>query len=426
MTQRLESGPAWVLALWAMAASFSAYFCMYAYRKPFAAAGFEGESFFGSGVGLKTALVIGQIVGYTISKFMGIKVCSEMGAGSRGRALMVMILAAQGALLAFALLPGSWKVAAMCLNGLPLGMVWGVAVSYLEGRRASEVMLAGLSCSYIVASGVVKDAGIGVMRAFGTSEAWMPFVTGALFLPAFAVSVWMLERLPPPTARDIEERTRRAPMMASERWAFLTRFLPGMVMLLGVYFLLTAYRDFRDNYGVEVFRELGYGETPGIFTRTEVPVAFGVMGCLALISLARSNRVGIGLVFLMMTAGVVLMGAATLAFDGGRVSGAWWMTLVGLGAYMAYVPFGSVLFDRLIASTRVVGTAVFAIYVFDAVGYTGSVGVQLFKDLGASSSTRLEFFRGLTYAMSGVGVVLLGGAYAYFAVRHLRGGAGRG
>ena len=45
------------------------------------------------------------------------------------------------------------------------------------------------------------------------------------------------------------------------------------------------------------------------------------------------------------------------------------MILNGLGVYLAYVPYGSVLFDRLIASTGVVSTAVFAIYVADFIGY---------------------------------------------------------
>ena len=44
----------------------------------------------------------------------------------------------------------------MFFNGLPLGMIGGLVVRYLEGRRASELLLAALSCSFIVASGAVK------------------------------------------------------------------------------------------------------------------------------------------------------------------------------------------------------------------------------------------------------------------------------
>ena len=73
----------------------------------------------------------------------------------------------------------------------------------------------------------------------------------------------------------------------------------------------------------------------------------------------------------------------------------------------SYLVYGSVLFERLIAYRRTVGTAVFAIYVADALGYTGSVVVQLWRDLFAGEGTRFDFFRIFSYAMSVGGVVLL-------------------
>lgn len=87
---------------------------------------------------------------------------------------------------------------------------------------------------------------------------------------------------------------------------------------------------------------------------------------------------------------------------------------MGLGSYLAYVPYNSVLFDRTIAATRAAGTAVFAIYIADAIGYSGSVAVQLYKDLGQSSLSRLAFFQGYTYFTSILGTILLIGSCIYF------------
>jgi hypothetical protein len=115
-----------------------------------------------------------------------------------------------------------------------------------------------------------------------------------------------------------------------------------------------------------------------------------------------------------MTAGVALLGLSTLALEAGLINGFWWLTFTGLGSYLAYVPYGSVLFDRLIASTRVVATAVFAIYLADAIGYTGSVGIQLYRDLAASDLSRLGFFKGFTYFMSALGMVCLVSSCLYF------------
>lgn len=439
LTRLLERAPTPVFVTYAVLAAFTTYFCMYAFRKPFAAATFEGEEFFGSGVELKTALVISQIIGYTISKYLGIKVCSEITPGRRAFALVFLIVWAELALVLFGVLPTNYKVVAIFLNGLPLGMIWGLVVWYLEGRRTSEVLLAGLSCSYIVSSGVVKDLGRAFMAGRAAewwshvpligpsisswmgavSETWMPAVTGLHFLPVFLLAVWALQQIPRPSAADVAARGEREPMRHSDRMAFLKQFAFGLGLLCVSYFFLTAYRDFRDNYQVEIFNGLGYAykENRAIISQTETLVMFGVMGALAALSLFKDNRRGLLGAFAIMIFGTVLLGISTLLLDARLISGFWWMTLTGLGSYLAYVPVGSVLFERILASTRFSGTAVFAIYVADAIGYTGSMGVQLYRDLAQSNVSRLGFFQSFTYFMSVLGAVCLAGSCIYFLRR---------
>ena len=138
------------------AVSFSTYFCMYAFRKPFAVSGNEDATSGLWHLKWKTLFVISQIVGYTLSKYLGIKVCSEIKRSQRAAALVLLIVWAEAALVLFALVPPVWKAAALFLNGLPLGMIWGMVVGYLEVRCTSELLLAGLSCSFIVSSGMVS------------------------------------------------------------------------------------------------------------------------------------------------------------------------------------------------------------------------------------------------------------------------------
>jgi hypothetical protein len=83
----------------ASVAAFSAYFSMYAFRRPFTAATFEGQVFAGGVIGLKTALILSQILGYTISKYIGVKICSEANATRRGPLLLGLIAMAWGSLL---------------------------------------------------------------------------------------------------------------------------------------------------------------------------------------------------------------------------------------------------------------------------------------------------------------------------------------
>lgn len=390
---------------------------MYAFRKPFAAAAYSGYEV--GGLTLKATLVISQVFGYAISKYIGIKVCSEITRNHRLYALIILILCAEVSLILFALVPIHWKVFAIFLNGLPLGMVWGLVVLYLEGRRTSELLLAGLSCSFIVASGVVKDVGRALMMNFQISEWWMPALTGLCFLPFFLTAAWLLDKVPPTSQDDIAERVDRKPMDNTERRKFVLHFLPGLVLLVITYFFLTAYRDFRDNFGIEIFSSLGYAGELAIFTRTETIVAFGVICALMALNLIRNNLFGLLGVFTLMTLGLLLMGASTVLFEADRIPGFWWMTLVGLGSYLAYVPFGSVLFDRLIAHTSVVGTAVFAIYLADAIGYTGVIAVLLYKEVWHSGETSLMFFQRFTYFMSVGGALLIASGGAYFIRRRI-------
>ena len=421
----------WALNLCAMTTAFLAYFCMYAFRKPFAAGTYEGLAFFGSEVELKTAFVIFQIIGYALSKYLGVKFCPEVTRNNRAIMLIALILVAEFALVLFAVLPEQLKIAAMFVNGLSLGMIWGLVVWYLEGRQTSEVLLAVLSCSFIISSGIVKDVGRALLNGvapLGTdsalqlapvSEFWMPAATGIVFFLPFLASVWVLNQTPDPTKEDELVRSARTTMNARDRVQFVRRFFPGLVMLVFAYILLTAFRDFRDNYTVEVLHELGYENRIGTISSMETLIAFLVLGSLALIYFIKDNQKAMFAIFVIVAGGTALVGVATLLRQREIISGYWWMVAVGLGSYLAYVPYGSVLFDRLMASTRAAGTAVFAIYIADALGYTGSVVVQLFNDLIVGEQSRLEFLETLGYLVSGLGAASIVGAGAYFLRRPL-------
>lgn len=65
-----------LLILWAGGAALLSYSLVYALRKPYTAASFEGLEFFGSDY--KVAVTTIQILGYVIAKFFGIKIISEL------------------------------------------------------------------------------------------------------------------------------------------------------------------------------------------------------------------------------------------------------------------------------------------------------------------------------------------------------------
>jgi hypothetical protein len=189
------------------------------------------------------------------------------------------------------------------------------------------------------------------------------------------------------------------------------------VSLTALFTLLTAYRGFRDDFAANIWAELGWADEPTIFTLTEIPVALVVLAGLALLYRIGDNRRAFFAVHAMMAAGTILVGLATLAHAAGWLSAIPWMITVGVGLYLAYVPYGCVLFDRLIAYTGAVGTAVFMIYVTDAFGYAGQIIVLLYKNFGQADVSWVAFFTGFSYVTAIVCTTAFGISAWYFSRR---------
>ena len=395
-------------------AGFCAYFSMYAFRKPFTAATFEAVPGWPFALDYKIALVIAQAAGYFLSKLIGVKVISEIDPARRGGAILLLIGLGWLALVAFALIPAPWNVLALFFNGLPLGMIWGLVFGYMEGRRVSEVLGAILCASFILSSGVVKSVGAWLMIAAHISPFWMPAAAGAVFFPLLFLSVWLLSALPPPNAQDEAERVKRAPMDAAERAAFLRADAPGMILLVIAYVLLTAFRDFRDNFAAEIWTALGYGKEAGVFTASELPVAVISLVALGAVMAVKDNFRALMVIHGIVFAGFLFLGGSTLAFQAHLISPLAWMILAGAGLYMGYTPFNAMLFDRLVAFSGRVATAGFLIYVADASGYLGSVALLLWRNFGGFHLDWLQFFTLSAYATSVAGAVLTAGAALYF------------
>ena len=398
-------------------AGFSAYFSMYAFRKPFSAATFAVVPGWSFALDYKIALVIAQVVGYALSKFIGIKVISELDPSRRASAIVVLILLSWLALVLFALVPAPWNVVFMFLNGLPLGMIWGLVFGFMEGRRTSEVLGAAVCASFIVSSGAVKSVGKLLMAHWHVSPFWMPTIAGALFLPLLFLSVVALSALPPPSALDEAARVRRAPMDARARLGFLAAYGIGIGLLVTAYVLATALRDFRDNFAAELWTGLGYGNVATVFTTSELPVAILALAALGLIIVVRDNTRALMVIHAVIIGGLALLGAATLAFQAGWIGPMAFMILTGAGIYIAYTPFNAMLFDRMIAFSGRIGTAGFLIYVADAAGYFGSCALLLWRNFGLTQLNWLQVFSASAYGTSVVGIALVGLSAAFFLRR---------
>ena len=418
--QALEKANPVLFTTFAGLAGFAAYFSMYAFRKPFSVAIFGPVPGWHFALDYKIALVLAQVLGYAVSKMIGVKFIAEVTPNRRAAAIVVLIFISWLALLLFAVLPAPWNVFAMFLNGLPLGLIWGLVFGFMEGRRTSEVLGAILCASFIVSSGAVKSVGKLLMDGWHISPFWMPAAAGALFFPLLGVSVWVLSQMPAPSPQDEAARVRRAPMDSAARMRFLQRYGVGIALLVLSYVLTTAIRDFRDNFAAEIWTALGFGQAAAVFTASELPVAVLSLTVLGVIIVVRDNTKALLVIHGVVIAGLALLGLSTLAFQAGLLSPLVWMILSGAGLYMAYVPFNAMLFDRLIAASGTVGTAGFLIYVADASGYLGSCALLLWRNFGLVQLNWLQVFTASAYGTSVLGTILMGLSALYFVRKTAR------
>lgn len=403
--------PDMAVTLLASLAAFSCYTSMYAFRKAFAAGTFEHLSYLH--IDYKVWLVLAQMIGYTLSKFYGIRFIAEVTSKKRAIYLIRLIVIAWLALFAFALVPAPWNIIFMLINGFPLGMIWGLVFSYLEGRRTTEFMGAVMSISLIFASGFVKTVARTLMSLAHMSEYWTPFFTGLLFMLPFLLSVFFLELIPGPTKEDQQLRTKRMPMDAAQRKNFVMSFLPGIVLTLVIYVLLTILRDMRDNFEVEIWATFNIHDNH-IYTQTDTIVSLAVLVIMGLLILIKDNLKAFTVIHLIIITGCVLAGVTTWIFDHHYLNPVPWMCMVGLGLYMAYIPYNAIFFERMIANFHFKSNIGFIIYISDSMGYLGSASVLIFREFNTTNISWGIFFKDTVYAVAIIGGICAIASLIYF------------
>jgi len=392
------------IALYAALVSFGTYVFIFGFRKSFTVCTFDGLTF--GPIAYKTALVISQMLGYLLAKFYGIRFISGMQKTNRYKTIFLLTGIAWAAWLLFAIIPAPYNVVFLFINGFPLGMLWGVVFSYVEGRRSTDFIGAALAVSFIFSAGWVKSVGGWLLLNFHITEFWVPFCTGLVFAIPLMICVYGLEKVPPPSAQDELLRTTRVPMTSLDRKSLIKQYLPGVIAFVAIYLFATIFRDIRDNFSADMWKEMGYVSRPSIFTETETPITIFILILMGAVVAIKNSFKALMVAHVFILFGFIIAGLSTYFFTHGKLDPFWWMLLVGLGLYLVYIPFNSIFFDRLIAAFSMKGNVGFFIYVADSVGYVGSVSVMLVKEGMTLKIKWTQFFSQSVMILSFVGIFI--------------------
>jgi MFS family permease len=398
------------LTLYISVLIFCMYSCIFAFRKPFTVATFGEKEMLG--ISYQTLLIISQVIGYMLSKFAGIRFISSLKRTGRWKSTVMIMSGAWLSLLLFAILPDWAGVLCFMANGFLLGFMWGIVFSYAEGRNATDFIGSVLAVSFIFAGGFTRSVGKWLMTDYGVSQDWMPFMTGLIFAVPLVLLIYLMERVPAPDAKDIENRVERKSMNADDRRKIIREFSAGIIVLCIVYTFLTIIRDLRDNFMANIWNELGYANDYTVFARSETRISFFLLLMMGSLVLIRKNIIAFRVIHLLIISGFLLAGISSALFYSGNMQGAWWMQAVGLGLYMAYIPFNAIFFDRMIATFRISGNVGFLIYITDAFGYLGSVSIMLAKESLRFQIPWADFYSGGVIIFAAIGAI--GTAYSMF------------
>jgi MFS family permease len=393
------------LILHASLSAFIVYTCMYAVRKPYTASSFEGLEQFG--ISYKVVLVTSQVIGYMLSKFIGIKVISEVQPNSRPKYIIGLIVIGWLALLFFAIVPFQFKFIFLFLNGLPLGMIWGLVFSYLEGRKFTDLMGSLLATSFIISSGIAKTVGRHILSSTNFDQWWMPFITASLFLLPLLIFTYLLSKVPAPTIEDQKERSPRFPMNHKQRGEFIRKYGVLMIAPVVTYMLLTALRDFCEDFSLELWIETKQASTIYLFTQTSTVAGFIVMGLVGLLFLIRNNFKAFQTIHIFVVLGFLLCIVSTYLFQINLLNPISWMICSTTGLYMGYVSCNSIYYERMIASFQIQGNVGFVMYIADAFGYLGTVFVLLIKEYFEWQVNWVSFFTIAFYVASFLGIIFI-------------------
>jgi hypothetical protein len=185
--------------------------------------------------------------------------------------------------------------------------------------------------------------------------------------------------------------------------------------LVLVYLLITILRSVRADFAPEIWASLQGTVPPDIFAWSEMAVAAGVLALTGALVLLHDNRRAFFSGLALAVGGVVLVGVALTTVQGRAISPFAFMVLHGIGLYLPYIAVHTTLFERLIAMTRDRGTIGYLMYLADAFGYLGYVGVLLARAALGPPEIFLGFFLTLSWAIAGACLALLIPCWRYFA-----------
>eukprot|EP00913_Durusdinium_trenchii_P009880 g9273.t1 len=297
--------------------------------------------------------------------------------------ILLMMLFLSMALAALAGLLPIPILQVLCIFGSSFvsSFLYGGIVTYLEGRRSTEILLASISASLVFA-GTVSRACAAELLHWGVPPRLMPLLLVSFLLAAFLLVE--TARAPPPSRADVAARSARTAMPPRRQWEFVRENLLGVVATIGIWACMAGLRSFRDFYTQQIFAAALKDDSPSskVYVLADVPGAILSFISLVMMSWVSNNQRALFLMLLTNVSGhsvkgLFLMAACTYLFRHHELPGMAWILIYSAAFYAAYSVLNAPLNERIFAVTRAEGTCSFLIYASDFFGYVVTIGLLM-------------------------------------------------
>jgi len=384
---------------------------MYAIRKPFTALVYSQDIL---GYGIKSWMVLAQLLGYTLSKFVGIKWLGELNRNHRFRMIVLILTSATLPLLMLGFTNCKLWPLWMLLNGFPLGLIWGIVFSYIEGRNLTELIGAILACTFIFSSGFVKSIAILLQENhFGLT--FIPFYVAIVFLIPAIIFSYLLEKMPKPSPEEIRANSPRTALTKSERRAINRKYFGFLFAVIFLYGFLTLLRDIRDNFGAEIMSGLHIYNAKNL-TQLESIITIIMLVSIPFISRVKNHYKAIITTLVATFIGGLICISTSILFEKQLIDGMGLLLFSGGGIYFGYILINISVMNRLIGFNGTPANSGFLVYMADSAGYLCSLfisGFALFSKKG--ELPWLNWFQNLIF-FGGI-IVMLFAVIAYYQIR---------
>lgn len=394
--------------------AFCIYTSMYAIRKPFTALVYSQDIL---GYGIKSWMVLAQLLGYTLSKFVGIKWLGELNRNHRFRMIVLILTSATIPLLLMGFSNCKYWPIWMLLNGFPLGLIWGIVFSYIEGRNLTELIGAILACTFIFSSGFVKSIAILLQESHFSLE-FIPFYVAIIFLIPAIIFSYLLEKMPKPSNEEILANAPRTALTKSERKAINKKYFGFLFAIVLLYGFLTLLRDIRDNFGAEIMSGLHIYNAKNL-TQLESIITIIMLVSIPFISRVKNHYNAILITIVATFIGGLICISTSILFKNQVIDGMGLLLFSGGGIYVGYILINISIMNRLIGFNGTPANSGFLVYMADSAGYLCSLfisGFALFSKKG--ELPWLNWFQNLIF-FGGI-IVMLFAVVAFYQIRKHR------